>query len=305
MTAKRNGFLLVLAPLFILLLLSACTGQGAVSGENSASSHPFPMWLEVPAEENLECPEHVQLQYAGCNFDVSSAEGEQIALQIECTLTQPMPEWTNFFILYQADENSKWHVVFDTTYAVQSGPFDPPGTETFNCAVPRNLFSHKGAYKIGFPDRGTCDLPREDLWNGPDEEFGGPDGFPTESGFPMYRDSRLAGPPEASPNTELTAAELVEGDGTDILKLTANVQDNTFADHGNYHILFRSPKDDRLYIVFRPVEGFLYEASEQTSYDELDPGVHTLEYPVPKRLFRQEGEYYIVCVLGGFRLLGN
>lgn len=305
MTGKRNRSLLVCALLGICFLLSACTGQVAVSGGNSASSHLFHMWLEVPAGETLECPEHVQLNYIGCNFDSSSAEEEQAALQIECTLAHSMPEWTNFFLLYQADGDSAWHIVFDTGYAVRSGPFDPPGTKIFDCIVPRSLFACKGAYKIGFPERGTCDLPREDLWNEPDEEFGEPGGFPTESGFPMCRDSQLAAPPEASPNTDLIATELVKGDEIDTLKLTVNVQENTFVDDGNYHILFRSPKDDRLYIVFRPAEGFLYEASEQTSYDELDPGVHTLEYPVPKGLFQQEGEFYLVCVLGGFCIIGK
>ncbi len=289
---------------FVLLLTLVISGSliFLLSGKHSCTN-PFPMWLEIPAGEDLECPEYAQLKYAGCSFD-AAAEEEQAALQIECTLTQTTQKWTkNFYILYREGEESRWHIVFATARPVQLVSItDLPGTETLECAVPRKLFSHKGIYKIGFPERGTCELPRERLWDGPDEKCGQSGDFPTESGFPMYQDSKLAGPPETNPGTELTVTELVKGNESDTLKLTVNVQENTVVDTGSYHVLFCPQKGDGLYIVYRPAETFFHDFSIETNYRELASGLNTLEYSVPKGLFQQEGVYYLVCALGGFKL---
>ncbi len=296
--------LLVVVLLFSLAVLgSLCF---ALSRKQNGAN-PFPMWLKIPDGEQLECPEYAQLRYTGCSFDSSSEEEEQAVLQIECTSTKPIVCWSgSFFILYQNKEDSAWHIVFATSYAVKAaGTLDPPGTKTLECVVPRKLFSHAGAYKIGFPERGACDLPREALWEGTDKKCGSSDGFSTESGFPMYQDSKLAGPPEAQPGTELAAVELIEGAESDTLKLTVTAQESTAVDDGFYQVLFCPPKDEKLYQVYCPAETFFHDFSVQTNNSELAPGLNTLEYPVPKGLFQQKGEYYLVCTLGGFRLFGN
>lgn len=199
-----------------------------------------------------------------------------------------------------------WHIVFATANVTQLADFlDPAGAKILECIVPRKLFSHTGVYKIGIPERGTCDLPREALWEGADEKCGLSDGCPTESGFPMYQDSRLAGPPEAVSYAELTEVELVSGNLSDILKLSVKMQENTVIDDKSYHIVFCPSKGDRLYIIYRPAECFFYDFSKETNYSELDPGLNTLEFSVPKDLFHQEGTYYLVCALGGFSLFGG
>lgn len=134
--------LLVVVLLFSLAVLgSLCF---ALSRKQNGAN-PFPMWLEIPDGEQLERPEYAQLRYTGCSFDSSPEEEEQAVLQIECTLTHTMPEWTNFYILYQADETAAWHIVFATSYAVKAaGTMEPPrsGNPGVRCS-PKAVLPHR------------------------------------------------------------------------------------------------------------------------------------------------------------------
>lgn len=292
----------------VLLLVFALIVSGSLYFAHSRKrrcSHPFPMWLEVFDETGLESPEHIKLKYDRCSFDPSSTEEEQVALQIECTSTEQTRRWQNHFrILYRKDKDSKWHIIFSKGHAVQAvNAVEPSGTNTLSCLVPRRLFSHRGAYKIVIPDRGSCDLPRGKLWTGPDEECGQMDGIHSESGFPMHFEFGLAGSLHEDPDRELITAELIKGKETDTLKLTVNVQGTIYRDYGVYQVLFCPPKGDRQYIVYSPAEFLFYDFYEPANYRiEIVPGLNTVEYPVPKGLFQQKGDYYISCGVGEYRL---
>ncbi len=307
-----------LKKLLVVLLAFALVISGILVfllSRRQSCANPFPMWLEVPAGESLESPEHIQLKYAGCSFDLSSAEEEKVTVQIACTSTEYMQRWKwYFFILYQNTEGSVWHIVFATSNILTlESCLIPPGTDTLECTVSRKIFAHKGAYKIALLDRGTCDLPREELWNGEDEECARLDDCPTESGFPMYRDALIeTWLAEAQPGVELTGTELVKGKEADTLKLTVRVQENTTVDDdgGSCSILFCPPESDERVLVYTPAKSYFdfYNFSKrtnprgETTPRELAPGLNTVEYSLPKGLFQQKGEYYINCALGGFKV---
>lgn len=277
-----------------LLVLPSCGKQGC--------PNPFPMWVKAPTPDTIEFPESIQMEYAGCSFDFSSGE-EEVTVQVACTLTERSSKWTNYFVLYQEDGSSGWHLVFATEYAVKAANImSAPGTETVECVVPKSLFSHKGAYKIGIAGWGICALPREELWEGTDIKCTQREGFHTASGFPMYRDTRLAGPPDAQPGAELIGTERKEGAGSDTLSVTVNMQKPALIDEGFYQILYCPQGSDRVYCVYHRPESFFYDFEPEVKYRQLSSGENTLEYSVPKGLFEQKGRYYLLCTLGGLPL---
>lgn len=295
----------------VLLLVLAMVVSGSllfVLGRKQRCSHPFPMWLEVTDESILDCPEHIQLNYAGCSVDPSSTEEEQVTLQIECTLTERTGVWQGgFSILYRDVEDSRWHIVFSQGYADDLTTLDDsPGTDTLSCLVPRRLFYHRGSYKIVIPDRGSCDLPREKLWDGPDDECGQLSDIHTESGFPMYMDTPLAGPAEDYSDEGLVASEVIKGNEADTLKLTLDVpEERSDRDAGWCQLYFCPLQENKLRLIYWPEECAIYDFYQTKNRSSLAPGLNTVEYTVPKGLFQHDGDYYITCSVGRYKLFGD
>jgi len=304
----RSSWKKLLVLLLVLVIVVAGSVCFVLSRKNPCL-YPFSMWLEVTDESILNCPEHIRLKYAGCSVEPSSTEEEQVTLQIECTLTERTEDWPGgFTVLYQGVEDSGWHIIFIQGYADQLVYMeDTPGVKTIECTVPRRLFYHRGTYKIRLTDRGNCDLPREKVWNGPDDECGQLSGIHTESGFAMYRDSVFAGSAEDYSDEGLVKSEVIQGDDADILKLTVEVQKDTRIDKGFIWIFFCPPNGDKLRQVYCPVTftSFDYSQPANDSNTEIAPGLNTVEYPVPKGLFQHDGDYYISCSVGRYKLFEN
>lgn len=305
MKSSWKKFLLLL----LVFVLVVSGGLCFVLSRKKPCLYPFPLWLEVSDESIFDCPEYAQLKYAGCSFDPSSPEEEQVTLQIECTLTERTGVWQGgFCILYQGVEDSGWHIIFIQGYADQLITLeDLPGGKIFECTVPRRLLFHRGTYKIRLTDRGNCDLPREKLWDGPDDECGRLSGIHTESGFAMCQDSVFAGSAEDYSDEGLVKSEVIQGDEADILKLTVEVPEDTTIDKGFISIFFCPPNGDKLRQVYCPIEFTSFDSRPPANEGDIEiaPGLNTVEYPVPKGLFQHDGDYYITCSVGRYKLFAD
>lgn len=125
----------------------------------SFSKVSFPMWVEVPSQTVLEPMDYAELECLGVEHSVA-ADGNSIdVIKIRRTLSKPIQKYSNYWVVYASESNSKWHLTYYTNFAEQMvSVLVQPGEDVLECAVPSNTFSKPGSYKIGFPEVGYCDI---------------------------------------------------------------------------------------------------------------------------------------------------